>query len=70
MFMFRMPVVLLFVTWAVGLLTDYTGSGLIHILPMLGIALFLVGVVEKKAAQPAKAAEKMPEYGPQFQDRL
>jgi hypothetical protein len=38
--------VLLFVLWGLGLATDYTGSGLIHILPMLGIAVVLVRFIE------------------------
>jgi uncharacterized protein DUF5670 len=52
--------VILFCLWGLGLVTDNTGAGLIHILPMLAIAMLLVRLIERRQADsvseaPAKA---------------
>jgi hypothetical protein len=38
--------VILFVMWALGLVTAYTTSGLIHILLVLAIAVVLIRVIQ------------------------
>jgi hypothetical protein len=48
--------VFLFVVWALGLATDYTGSGLIHILPMVGIAVVLVRLLDRQPNHSMRTA--------------
>ena len=38
--------VILFVLWALGLVTSYTLSGFIHILLLLAIVALLIGVIQ------------------------
>jgi len=50
--------IFLFVVWVLGLATDYTGSGLIHILPMVSIAVVLVRLIDRRpdrSLSPASA---------------
>jgi hypothetical protein len=42
--------VILFVLWALGLVTSYTMGGLIHILLVLAIIVFLVRVIQGRTA--------------------
>jgi hypothetical protein len=58
--MFWIVTVLLFVVWALGLAIDYTGSGLIHVLPLIAIAAVLLRLIEGAprrsiSSGPAKA---------------
>ena len=60
--MFWATAILLFVTWGLGLVTGYTGSGLIHILPMLSVAVVLVRLIDsrpflKAASVDAKSSQ-------------
>jgi len=47
--------VFLFVVWALGLATDHTGSGLIHILPMVSVAVVLVRLLDRRPARSLTA---------------
>jgi len=38
--------VILFVLWALGLVTSYTLSGFIHILLVLAIVVLLIGIIQ------------------------
>jgi len=42
--------VILFVLWALGLVTSYAASGLIHILLVLAIAVVLIRVIQGRRA--------------------
>ena len=42
--------VILFVLWALGMVTAYTASGLIHILLVLAIIVVLVRVIQGRSA--------------------
>ena len=40
--------VVLFIIWVLGLVTGYNGGGLIHILPMLAVAVVLLRFIESR----------------------
>jgi len=42
--------VVLLVLWAVGLVTSYTMGGLIHILLVIAVIMFLVGIIQGRRA--------------------
>jgi hypothetical protein len=46
---------LLFVVWAVGIATDYTGSGRIHFLPIVAIAAVLLRLIEGQPRRSMKS---------------
>jgi len=47
--MLEMLIVLLFLLWAVGMLTSFTMGGLIHILLVLALIALLVRVFQRRA---------------------
>ncbi len=48
--------VILFVLWALGLVTSYTLSGFIHILLLLAIVALLIGVIQADAGRLFEAS--------------
>jgi len=42
--------VVLLVLWALGLVTSYTMGGLIHILLVIAVVMFLVGIIQGRRA--------------------
>ncbi len=42
--------VILFVLWALGMVTSYTASGLIHILLVVGLVIVLINLIQGRRA--------------------
>jgi len=42
--------VVLLVLWALGLVTSYTMGGLIHILLVIAVIMFLIGIIQGRRA--------------------